>query len=421
MPAGVHLQVADRCNHTCQHCYQIQGLKGELGLDEVKAVLDDLAAAGVLTLNVSGGEATLRHDLVEILAYARSRGFAVRLYTNAFLIDDAYAARLAAVGLYEVHVSVYSADPAEHDAVTCVPGSFARTVAGVKALRDHGVRVLLKSPSTSLAEHGAPGVAALAESLGCQHRASANITPREDGALDPLRVAASPSQLVASGLLRPWTPPEDPTAARAAYLATGSCGVGQSGIVVLPNGDVQPCTDTPLRLGNVREDGFAAVLAGEEGALFRRLTWADVHGCRDCDLLPACHRCHATALHEGGDYLGPYASACAKARARLEASVGTVTVLAPDAGCDPGRDPAVGPWRMEGPRALRPIADVRTAHDDALAARHAWLRRAEKSPTAENTLRPVSSLVRPRRGRDTTEPMDARRGGGAAPQEDGGV
>ena len=50
----MHLQVADRCNHACKHCYQVQGEKGELSLDELKAVIDDLASAGLMLLNVSG-------------------------------------------------------------------------------------------------------------------------------------------------------------------------------------------------------------------------------------------------------------------------------------------------------------------------------------------------------------------------------
>ncbi len=390
VPSGVHLQVADRCNHACQHCYQIQGLKGELGLDEVRAVIDDLADAGVLTLNVSGGEATLRHDLVDILQHARDRGFAVRLYTNAFLVDDALAARIAAVGLYEVHVSVYSAAPAEHDAVTRVPGSFARTLAGIRALRARGVRVVVKSPATAMSTEGAPGVERLAREEGCEFRASASMTPMEDGALGPLAVAPSPEKLVATGLLRPWRPTRDAASMRADFLGVGSCGVGQSGVVVLPDGAVQPCTDTPLRVGNLREQRMADVLRSPEFEMLRGLTWADVHGCRDCDLLPACHRCHATALHEGGDYLGPYPTACSHARQRYAAAVGAAELLDPAPGCDPGRDPGVGPFRIEGDGLLRPIADVRTAADEDRARKHPWLRRAPE-PAA---LVPVGRLVR---------------------------
>ncbi|MFO0649706.1 MAG: radical SAM protein [Polyangiales bacterium] len=417
MPTGVHLQVADRCNHACQHCYQIQGLKGELSLDDVRRVLDDLAAEGVLTVNVSGGEATLRHDLVEILAHARARGFAVRLYTNAFLIDEAYAERLAAIGLYEVHVSVYSAEPSEHDAATRVPGSFARTLAGIRAMRDRGMRVVVKSPATVFSSEGAPAVERLARSLGCEFRASASITPMEDGSLAPLDVAASPEHLVATGLLRPWAPRGDITEERTGFLSTGSCGVGKTGVVVLPNGDVLPCTDTPIRLGNALEEGLSSTLRGDVAEMFRSLTWSDVHGCRDCDLLPACHRCHATALHEGGDYLGPYPSACGHALARYRASTGTLEILSPAADRAPETSPRLGPFKIEGPGLLRPVADVKTAADEALAARHPWLRRA--AAPAENAVVPTSRLVRTKRQSDT--PTQGAAPAGASRQKFHGV
>lgn len=376
LPAGVHLQVADRCNHACQHCYQVQGQKGELTLEQVKAVVDDLAAAGVMTLSVSGGEATLRPDLVEILTHARARGFATRLYTNAFLIDDAMAARLSAVGLYEVHVSVYSARADEHDAVTRVPGSWSRTVDGVRALRMRGVRVVLKCPTTSVAESGAAGMAALARELGCHLVQTTEITPREDGSLEPTKVRAEPRSLVARGLLAPWRPSEDVETARAKKRAGASCGVGASGVVVLSDGSIQACTDTRVTLGDVTRTTFREALQNsDEASFFRQLTWDDVHGCRDCDLLPACHRCHATALQEGGDYLGPYESACARARARYEAGEGSLCIERPDATCAPERRVEVGPYQIVAPGVLRPVADVLTLADEERAARFSWLRR----------------------------------------------
>ncbi|MBP6835429.1 MAG: radical SAM protein, partial [Deltaproteobacteria bacterium] len=175
-PMGVHLQVADRCNHACHHCYQVQGEKGELTLEQLRSVIDGIADAGVFTLNVSGGEATLRPDLFDILRYARGKGFALRLYTNGFLIDEAYADELARIGLLEVHVSLYSSVAEEHDAVTRVPRSFERTVAAVTALRERGVRVVLKTPATTLSVEGARSVEAIALRLGCEHHLSADLT-----------------------------------------------------------------------------------------------------------------------------------------------------------------------------------------------------------------------------------------------------
>lgn len=382
-PMGVHLQVADRCNHACQHCYQVQGEKGELTFEQLRAIIDGVADAGVFTLNVSGGEATLRPDLLDILRYARGRGFAVRLFTNGFLVDEAYADALALIGLLEVHVSLYSGVAAEHDAVTRVPRSFERTVGAVTALRARGVRVVLKTPATTLSLLGARGVEALALSLGCEHHASTELTLREDGADDPWAVRVAPEDLLRQGMLSPWEPTADEAGARAAKLARYPCGVGRSGLVVLPDGRLQACTDTPHVLADLRETPLADALnTVPERELFDSLTWSRVHGCRDCDLLPACQRCHATALHEGGDYLGPYPSACARARVRYGAAAGSLAVTAPAEDCEPGRDPAVGPYAIAAPGVIRPVRDVRTPDDEALAARFGWLRRAAAQPAS---------------------------------------
>ncbi len=376
-PMGVHLQVADRCNHACQHCYQVQGEKGELSLDELRGVIDGIADAGVFTLNVSGGEATLRPDLLDILRHARGRGFAVRLFTNGFLIDAAYADALALIGLLEVHISLYSGEAAEHDAVTRVPGSFVRTAGAISALRERGVRVVLKTPATTLSLKGTRSVEALALRLGCEHHPSTDLTMREDGADDPWAVRVTPEDLLREGLLQPWSPPADAEAARAEKLAKYPCGVGRSGLVVLPDGRLQACTDTPSILADLTRESLSAALdAAPERALFEGLTWSRIHGCRDCDLLPACQRCHATALHEGGDYLGPYASACARARARYAAAAGGLDVLPPSADCGPDRDPAVGPFSIVASGVIRPERDVRSPGDEALARRFEWLRPA---------------------------------------------
>ncbi len=380
-PMGVHLQVADRCNHVCQHCYQVQGEKGELSFEKLCEVIDGIADAGVFTLNVSGGEATLRPDLLEILRYARGRGFAVRLFTNGFLIDEVYADALAAVGLLEVHVSLYSGLAEEHDAVTRVPRSFHRTVAAITSLRQRGVRVVLKTPATTLSVRGAQSVEALALRLGCEHQSSTELTMREDGAADPWAVRVTPEDLLREGMLSAWTPAADEAGERAVKLATFPCGVGRSGLVVLPDGRLQACTDTPNVLADLTQHSLAdALRSAPERELFETLNWSRIHGCRDCDLLTACARCHATALHEGGDYLGPYASACARARARYSAAAGSLEVTTPTADCEPGRDPSVGPYAIVAAGVIQPLRDVRTADDDAMAARFSWLRRAVARP-----------------------------------------
>ena len=80
-PLSAMIEIADRCNEKCVHCYQVQGQKGEMTTEEIFGVLDELAEMGVLFLTISGGEATLRKDFLDIVAYARKKKFAVKLFT----------------------------------------------------------------------------------------------------------------------------------------------------------------------------------------------------------------------------------------------------------------------------------------------------------------------------------------------------
>jgi len=374
IPSGVHLQVADRCNHACQHCYQVQGRKGELSLDELKAVLDDLAASGVMLLNVSGGEATLRPDLLDILRYARSKGFAIRLFTNGYTMTPELASELRVIGLLGVDVSIYSDDAAQHDEVTRVPGSHARTLAGVRAMLDAGLRVHLKVPTTAASLDAGPRVKRLAAELG--HGVSVvttfDITPMETGDMASRQMLAAPEELVEAGVMPPWQPGDDPSPQES--LAHPTCGACRDGVAVLSNGDLRPCTDIVAPVGNLREERFLELYAKPGPQLVRSLTWAHVHGCRDCDLRGGCERCHAHAANESGDLLGPYASGCRSTLARYRGAVGDLTFLPPDEGCEPGRAATMGPFRVVEPGVLRPIADVLTEEDRQRRAEFPWVR-----------------------------------------------
>ncbi len=376
VPSGVHLQVADRCNHACQHCYQIQGRKGEMSTAEIKALLDELAEAGVFLLNVSGGEATLRPDLVELLRYARGKGFALRLFTNGYTMTEALAREIRQIGVLSVEVSLYSDEPEGHDAVTRVPGSHARTLAGVRHLIAAGVRVHLKAPATALVPDVFARVRRLAGELGggVSVITSSDITPMEDGDQSSRELAADPAELVARGAVRPWSPPDDLEAAMRETRAEASCGACRESVTVLSNGDLRPCTDIVAPLGNVRTKRFLDLYREPGAQMVRGLTWGDVHGCRDCHFLPGCERCHASASHQGGDLLGPYASGCAAMLARYEAGAGSLTVLEPDAACAPGRDPRLGPFHIVARGVVRPAPDVLGEVDEERRRAFEWVR-----------------------------------------------
>jgi radical SAM protein with 4Fe4S-binding SPASM domain len=390
-----HVILSDRCNHACLHCYQVHGQRGEMSTAEVIHAFDELAAAGVLVLAISGGEISLRPDLVEVLRAARERNFAVTLQTNGYDWSDDLIAEVARLGIWQVRVSIYSCSAHEHDAVTRVPGSFARTIATARALRQASVPVRLIVTLTSLTTSSREDFAALAASLDCALDMASMITAREDA------TTASQAVLATDAQLRAYYAAEspdlyDPVLRHEDKLAQRPCGVCSSSFTLHADGGLRPCTHLPIELARVADGAVHRLAEIDAYRAFADLRWRDVHGCRDCALLPLCQRCHGSAGFETGDILGPQPSACRLAVARLSALEGAPITFLTDGSIE--REAGLGPFERVGARALRPIPDLRTAADDALSKRLS----GSSHPVGGRGILPLATLVRRRsvRARD---------------------
>ena len=98
-----------RCNLRCVHCYsqsEDRDYEDELTTAEARTMIDDLAAFGAPVLLFSGGEPTVRKDLLELVRYAVGKGLRAVISTNGTLIDDAKAAAFAEIGLSYVGISL---------------------------------------------------------------------------------------------------------------------------------------------------------------------------------------------------------------------------------------------------------------------------------------------------------------------------
>jgi len=328
------LQISDHCNHACLHCYQVHGQRGELTTQEIFTLLDDLARSGVLFVTLSGGEVTLRPDFLEIVAHARSRRFAITIFTNGYLVDDALATRLGEEAILDAHVSVYSHRAEVHDSVTQVPGSWARTMAGIRALRRHGIAVVMKLPLMPENADSYADFIALAQSMECYYQIDPTINVREDGHRATLALRAADeavSRFAADpivGFLRGVKPPPQ----RLDSKTCAACDIA----FVSPDGTIRPCPTLPFSLGNVRDTDLAVAYRDSDAARFvRELTWKDLPSCSVCELKDYCARCHANALLEDGDIFGPSRASCRWARARYRQITGT------DAEAN---EPAAGPY-----------------------------------------------------------------------------
>ncbi len=136
--------VTARCNLSCTHCYAAaSGAPDELSTDEALAVIDDLAAFGCPVLLFSGGEPFVRPDILTLARHAVSRGLRVVFSTNGTLIDAARAAEIRAIGASYAGISIDGMEQV-HDRFRACPGAFRRSLDGIRACREAGVKVGLR-------------------------------------------------------------------------------------------------------------------------------------------------------------------------------------------------------------------------------------------------------------------------------------
>jgi MoaA/NifB/PqqE/SkfB family radical SAM enzyme len=156
-PAGIGLlpsliiELTDRCNNACQHCYinrpagDLQAAALEMKTGFIKDLIRQAADLGCLDLRFTGGEPLLRDDFPELYRFARSQGFKVHLFTNGRLIDDKLARLLKDLPPGQpVGITVYGMNADSYDGVSGVAGSFGEFREGVRRLQEHGIDFGLK-------------------------------------------------------------------------------------------------------------------------------------------------------------------------------------------------------------------------------------------------------------------------------------
>jgi len=392
-PYSAMLEIADRCNEACIHCYQVQGQKGELPTADWERVLDELAEMGVMILTFSGGEPTLRKDFLHLVGYARRLRFAVKVYSNALNISTEMAQELGRLAVQEVQISLYSHEAAAHDRVTRVPGSFERVVAATRDLLAAGVRVLLKTPMLSLAELDVPRYIDFVTALGASYAIDPKLSPREDGDFAPRALAIDkPAHLALLREPRLRTNLKQGPKPQSKHV----CGACRGNVHVEPNGELRPCTQWAVPTGDATTGVARAWSENATARAIRELDWDALPGCRVCDLRSYCKRCFASAEREVGNALLPYPSACRSARWSYESRHGVEPVVAKTAGAGATlAEFSVGPYRSDGEHRFSVAALELSDADRARMLRHSLhsISSAHGTPSAG----PLVQLRRPPR------------------------
>ena len=267
------------CNQKCLHCYaagQPMGESRELTTAEWKDVLARLRAANIPQVTFTGGEPTLRGDLVGLVDAAQ--WFVTRLNTNGRLLTPQLCRALAEASLDSVQVTLYAADAEAHNALVGAPG-FDETVRGIRNAVDAGLIVSVNTPLCSLNRDYAATLR-FAAALGVRYATCSGLIPSggAEGAesratrlsaeelteILQSAVAAAHELSMELDFTSPGWLPEQTLRALGLHLIP-SCGACLSNMAVAPDGTVVPCQSWlgGTALGNILTDDWPAIWDGE--------------------------------------------------------------------------------------------------------------------------------------------------------------
>lgn len=175
LTSRVDINVGYSCNERCKFCYYIQTINDrekekDLPTDEVKKRIAYIRGRGIRTLEFTGGEPTIRPDLIELVRYAKSIGFeSISMITNGIRMSQPdYARACVEAGVDDFLISIHGHNKEVHDKVTELPGSFDKAVQCVKNLQKFPVKVRANCVISGFNYAGAVETLALYHSLGLQ-------------------------------------------------------------------------------------------------------------------------------------------------------------------------------------------------------------------------------------------------------------
>ena len=275
MVSAMEQNGAWHCNQKCLHCYaagQPMGETPELSTEQWKTALALLRKANIPQVTFTGGEPTLRSDLVELVQAAA--WFVTRLNTNGRLLTPELCAGLYEASLDSVQVTLYSAEGNIHNQLVGTNG-FNDTVQGIRNAVAAGLIVSVNTPLCSLNTHYAETLR-FAHSLGVRYVTCSGLIPSGSACGQESRATAlTPEQLTdilrqavdtaeELGMELDFTSPgwlEEETLRSLGLNLIPSCGACLSNMAVTPDGKVVPCqswlSDEPL--GDLLHDDWADI------------------------------------------------------------------------------------------------------------------------------------------------------------------
>lgn len=298
VPMLVQWMATLRCGLRCEHCLAVSRRAGfeDMPVEKVRGLIDEVASMGVREFLVTGGEPLAREDLGEVIEYLGRKGVSWTLNTAAM---PGRGLREAIERNRPGFVAVSLDGPKSvHDAFRGRAGAWEEATEAIRFFKSLGtVRVCAGTTVTSRNYDWLDETFHLVTSSGADQWGIHLLVP-EGRAGDRPDLFLSKPQLkrLIKFVARKRRHFPVQMADEIGYLGyleplvrdvPLNCGAGRAQCVILPDGEVVPCTtlDRSCSAGNVHDRSLAAIWS--EGFTDLR-AWKPSGKCGRCEYSVAC-------------------------------------------------------------------------------------------------------------------------------------
>ncbi len=305
LPTDVQLEITDKCNLRCRHCYHFDTdempVSKDLSDETTIALAKQLIDAPVYSLVVTGGEPLLRPKvLLDIVRLAKDKGLFVSVNTNLIHATSELLSALRQLDLNSFLVSCPSSDPDTYRHITRC-GNYAAFRSKLTLLMEYEIscmvnmvvtpenREQVRSTATDLARLGVKRFAATPASLNVEYPDPKMLLSKTqiltlledlDWCAENLGVEVDVLEAFPKCFLPAWAWEKKRPFTRR------SCQAGRMSASISNTGDVRPCSHNPNVYGNIRTESLGSI-------------WDRMSEYRNNVIPKPCHTCPAVAACNG--------------------------------------------------------------------------------------------------------------------------
>jgi len=280
-PTTANIELNRRCPLRCIHCYvgNKNLCSSELGflerMDEsgMGDFFDELKALGVFLVVISGGEPFISKSLLSLLRIATEKGFLVEIFSNLQYLPEWFLSNECEnFRIDRIQTSVYSSVSKIHDDITKSSGSLKRTLGNLHLLVKMGYFVEAATPLMKRNFVSWESTKIFFEEKKIAQNFSWPIANEYYGQARKSRLNISGENLRDFITKNPDFISETQNSNRNEYV----CEAGKAIFAISANGDVFPCNQLPLLVGNIfSKKKIKEIVYGESMLKIGSLRWKD--------------------------------------------------------------------------------------------------------------------------------------------------